>query len=80
MKRATCKAGVERLIDYLEGTLSAQMRTVLEAHVAGCSRCRAYLASYVETPRIVRLATDRAPTAEQRRSLLEFLHSHRRIP
>jgi anti-sigma factor RsiW len=32
------------MTDYLEGALSAADRKRLEAHLAGCPRCREYLA------------------------------------
>ena len=53
----TCRDGVERLMDYLEGVLGASERAAIDAHVAGCPRCIAFVKSYVETPRIVRAAT-----------------------
>jgi anti-sigma factor RsiW len=73
--RVTCEAGVERLMDYLEGALSLQVREPLEAHVAGCPRCRAFVMSYQETPRILRQATDYSPTAEQQRALLALVRT-----
>ena len=36
-----CASGVELLTEYLEGTLPADVRADLEAHVAGCPRCTA---------------------------------------
>ena len=80
MKPVTCEVGVERLMDYLEGELPRALRVALESHVAGCPLCRAFVASYRETPRIVRGATDREPTAEQRRGLLDFLRRRIRRP
>jgi anti-sigma factor RsiW len=53
----TCREGVPLLMDYLEGTLSARDRSVVDRHVAGCRRCQGFVASYVETPRILRWAT-----------------------
>ncbi len=50
----TCRDGVERLMDYLEGALGSPERVAIDAHVAGCPRCVAFVKSYVETPRIVR--------------------------
>jgi len=75
MKPSTCQAGVHRLMEYLEGTLPTDVRAELESHVAGCPLCRAFVASYVATPRIVRSVTEHAPTAEQLRSLRAFLQS-----
>ena len=78
MSDVTCAAGVERLMDYLEGVLPVPVRVALEAHVAGCPKCLAFLASYRETPRIVREATAAgALSAEQRRSLAAFLRARR---
>ena len=57
MKEVACISGVELLMDYLDGVLPPDLRAALEAHVAGCERCAAFVASYRETPRILRDAT-----------------------
>ncbi len=57
MKEIACLTGVELLMDYLEGVLPADVNAALEAHVAGCARCAAFVASYCATPRILREAT-----------------------
>jgi anti-sigma factor RsiW len=57
MTEVACASGVDLLMDYLEGALPAETRAVVDAHVAGCPRCVAFLASYRETPRILRDAT-----------------------
>jgi anti-sigma factor RsiW len=44
-------------MEYLDGALDARRRRAVEVHTAGCIRCRRFLRSYVETPRIVRAAT-----------------------
>jgi anti-sigma factor RsiW len=72
-----CASGVELLMDYLEGMLPPGIRADLDAHVAGCPRCQAFVASYRETPRIVREATPVAVPADLERSLLAFLRSRR---
>jgi predicted anti-sigma-YlaC factor YlaD len=77
MKPVTCEMGVERLMDYLEGVVPHPVGVELEAHVNGCPLCRAFIASYRATPRIVREATEHAPSAEQRRALLEALRQRR---
>jgi anti-sigma factor RsiW len=53
----SCGSGVELLMEYLEGVLPPEMNAALEAHVGGCERCTAFVASYQETPRILRSAT-----------------------
>ena len=75
MKPVTCQAGVRYLMDYLEGAVPGPLRVELESHVAGCALCRAFIASYRETPRILREATERTPSPAQRRAIARFLHS-----
>jgi anti-sigma factor RsiW len=77
MTDVTCASGVELLMDYLEGVLPPQTARDLEAHVAACERCRAYVESYRATPRILREATtaDLPPAVEQ--SLRAFLRAKR---
>jgi anti-sigma factor RsiW len=71
----TCVAGVELLMDYLEGVLSPEVRAALDEHVAGCDRCAAFVASYCETPRILREATASTLPADVEASLKEFLRA-----
>jgi anti-sigma factor RsiW len=78
MTDITCASGVELLMDYLEGTLSAELRSAVDAHVAGCPRCVAFIASYRETPRILREATAATLPADLRISLLALLRAQRR--
>ena len=73
MTRITCAEGVDRLMDYLEGVVPADIRTVVEVHVTGCPRCAAFIASYCETPRIVRQATDVTLSTNGLQTLREFL-------
>ena len=75
MKKIACASGVDLLIDYLEGVLSADLRSAVDAHVAGCPRCVAFIASYRETPRILREATAAALPADLEASLKAFLRA-----
>lgn len=72
-----CASGVDLLMDYLEDALPADVRAELEAHVAGCPRCAAFVLSYRETPAILRRATLAAMPAELDESLREFLRRRR---
>jgi anti-sigma factor RsiW len=75
MKAIACVSGVELLMDYLEGVLSAEMRTALDDHVAGCPRCAAFVASYCDTPRILREATAATLPAHVEALLKAFLRA-----
>jgi len=73
-----CASGVELLMDYLEGALPADLSAALAAHVGGCPRCTAFVASYRETPRILREATAATLPAELEQSLQAFLRARRK--
>ena len=77
MTAISCQTGVELLMDYLEGVLPEDVRTLLDAHVAGCAKCTAFVESYVATPRILRNATATVVPPELQRSLLAFLRAQR---
>jgi anti-sigma factor RsiW len=64
-------------MDYLEGVVSAEVRSTLEAHVAGCPRCVAFITSYGEVPRILREATEAALPESLAMSLRALLRAQR---
>ena len=78
MNDIACASGVELLMDYLEGALPPDVSAALEAHVAGCERCTAFVASYGETPRILRSATAIDLPSHVQDSLRAFLRTLRR--
>jgi anti-sigma factor RsiW len=53
----TCLEIADFLFDYLSGELAADVRRRFERHLALCSNCRAYLATYRATIRLARAAT-----------------------
>jgi anti-sigma factor RsiW len=77
MTDIACASGVELLMEYLEGTLTPDVRAAVDAHVAGCPRCIAFIASYQETPRLVRDATAIDMPADLQSSLLAALRARR---
>ena len=77
MKDIVCMSGVELLMEYMEGALAPDVRAAIEAHVAGCPRCEAFIASYRETPRIVRDATRIEMPSDLEASLLAALRAAR---
>jgi anti-sigma factor RsiW len=80
MTRVVCRSGVELLMEYLEGDLPSELKADLEAHVAGCPRCVAFIASYRATPRILREATLASMPRDLEQSLQAFLRARRVEP
>ena len=77
MNDISCGSGVELLMEYLEGALPPETNAALEAHVAACERCTAFVASYRETPRILRSATAVELPAHIQEALHAFLRRRR---
>jgi anti-sigma factor RsiW len=77
MNEIVCASGVELLMEYLEGVLPDDVRRALDAHVAGCARCLAFVSAYCATPRIMREATATEIPADLQRSLQAFLRARR---
>jgi anti-sigma factor RsiW len=75
MTEVVCASGVELLMEYLEGTLPGTLRAALDEHVAGCPRCAAFVASYRDTPRILRDASAVVLPADIEASLEAFLRA-----
>jgi anti-sigma factor RsiW len=75
MKEIACMSGVELLMDFLEGVLPPDVHAALEAHVAGCARCAAFVESYRATPRILRDATATPLPDHVEASLKAFLRA-----
>ena len=72
-----CADGVGLLTDYLEGVVDAATRTGIDAHLAECPRCVAFVRSYRATAGIVRRATAVAAPAALGASLRAFLARNR---
>ncbi|HEU4996881.1 MAG TPA: zf-HC2 domain-containing protein [Gemmatimonadaceae bacterium] len=77
MRQIVCVSGVELLMEYMEGALAPDVRAAIEAHVAACPRCEAFIASYREMPRIMRDATTIEMPADLEASLLAALRAAR---
>ena len=77
MRDFTCASGVDLLMDYLEGELTADVRAAIDRHVTGCPRCVAFIESYRATPRILREATAATLPVDLQASLLAALRNAR---
>lgn len=75
MSDIVCASGVERLMEYLDGVLTPELRAALDEHVAGCPRCAAFVESYLATPRILRDATAVTLPADLEEKLRSFLRA-----
>jgi anti-sigma factor (TIGR02949 family) len=76
----TCNDAIQRLVEYLDGELTAATLAEFEAHLAGCAPCRAYFATYRRTNELVAKAHQveiPEPLRIKLRALLEICPRHR---
>lgn len=69
----TCRDVVDLLADFLGATLRDADVQDLERHLADCTACRAYLATYRKTVRLTGRAVDAEMPDEMKRRLRVFL-------
>ena len=72
----TCREAIGLLADYLEATLTQAELAELEAHLAECEPCQAYLNTYRRTKTLTAQAERVEMPAEMRRRLNGFLIRH----
>ena len=51
-----CKDSIEKLLEYLEGEVSPEVKTHLDQHFQGCTPCEEFLKQYRQTPPMCRKA------------------------
>jgi anti-sigma factor RsiW len=71
-----CQELVEVLTEYLDGTLGAHDRARLQAHLAVCDDCQAYLEQFKTTIAITERSGAQELTPELRNNLLRVFRSH----
>jgi anti-sigma factor RsiW len=71
-----CQELVEVLTEYLDGTLGAHDRARLEAHLAVCDDCQAYLAEFETTISLADTARGPELSSELRNNLLQAFRTH----
>jgi len=69
----TCRKAIDLLADYLEAALTPARLAELEAHLADCQPCQAYLNTYRRTKTLASRVERVEMPAEMRRRLSEFL-------
>jgi hypothetical protein len=72
-RETACIEVVEVVTDYLEGTMPARKRRLLEEHLTGCDGCTAYLEQMRETISLTgRLEPEDVPPELEERLLAAF--------
>ena len=69
----TCQDAIALLLDYLEATLDDATVAQLEAHLADCAPCRAYLATYRRAVGVAATTERVEMPAEMRERVASFL-------
>ena len=69
----TCQDAIAVLLDYLEATLDDATVAQLEAHLADCAPCRAYLATYRRAVGVAATAERVEMPPEMRERLASFV-------
>ncbi len=54
----TCREFIEFLMEYLDGQLPAEQRSVFDAHLEECPTCVEYLKSYQQSVELCRAACE----------------------
>jgi anti-sigma factor RsiW len=75
MSDSTCKDSIARMLEYLDGELSGELRQKLEAHLGGCSPCEDFLKTYRATPGLCRKALAAKMPDEVANKLTAFLRN-----
>ena len=70
----TCKELVELVTEYLEGTLSEEVRVRLDQHLSGCEGCTNYMEQMRQTIRLTGRLQEENLTPQQRDELLKLFH------
>jgi anti-sigma factor RsiW len=75
--RMNCRTLVELVTEYLEGALPADGRALVDAHLAGCDGCTAYLEQMRTTIRLTGVLMDEQIPAGARDALLNAFREWR---
>ncbi|MDQ5820367.1 MAG: zf-HC2 domain-containing protein [Actinomycetota bacterium] len=67
----SCQEVVELVTDYLEGALEPEEHALVQQHLAGCTKCDAYLDQIRTTIRLVGRVDVSSLSAEAQHALVE---------
>jgi anti-sigma factor RsiW len=73
----SCQEVVELVTDYLEDALRPEERAIVERHLAGCTKCDAYLDQIRTTIRLVGRVDAASLSPEARHDLVEAFRGFR---
>jgi len=76
----SCRMLVEKVTEWMEGSLPADRRAELELHLVTCVGCTAYVEQLRQTSRAMAEAAqpdDEVPSAEVRSALLDLFRRRR---
>jgi len=70
----TCKEVVELVTDYIEGTLSDDIRMRIEHHLMGCEGCTNYVEQMRQTIQLTGRLREEDLSLQQKDDLLNLFH------
>jgi len=73
---SNCEDVSAQMMELLYGELPADARANVDAHVAGCARCRGELESFEKTRAVARQGLDEAPPAGARAAIMAAAAAH----
>ena len=71
-----CEDVSAQMMELLYGELPADARASVNAHVAGCARCRTELAGFEKTRAVARRGLDEAPPARAHAAIMQAAAAH----
>lgn len=75
----TCKEVVELVTDYIEGTLSDDLRMQIEHHLMGCEGCTNYVEQFRQTIKLAGQVRAEDISPEQKDDLLRLFRDWQKI-
>ena len=71
-EQMTCKELVELVTEYLEGTLSEEVRVRIESHLSGCEGCTNYVEQMRQTIQLTGQIREENLSEQQKDDLLKL--------